>query len=572
MIIEDKPSGTLDTVNEVPELVPARMVNEYAYCPRLSYLEWVQGEFAVNADVAEGRFVHRVVDVEAGRLPEKLREDDHVHARSVWLSAPEEHLSARIDLIEAEGTFVTPVDYKRGAVPDTPDRSWEADRVQICAQALVLRANGYACDQGVIYYAESKTRIPVLLDDALIAHTRSLVTKARQTAGCGVIPPPLIDSPKCVRCSLSAICLPDEINLFNEGLPKKPADDDTIRRLIPVRDDALPLYVQEQGARIGKQGECFRVSLKNVKLGEARIFETSQVCVFGNIQITTQALQEMLSRDIPVVYYSTGGWFYGIAHALSHKNIELRRAQFKASTDPAQCLNFATAFVSAKIDNCRTLLMRNHHDAPRSIIDELARLSHAARNADNIPTLLGFEGMAARCYFQHFSGMLKPREQGAAGWSFDFTGRNRRPPLDPVNAILSYANSLLAKDITVTVQAIGFDPYQGFYHKERYGRPALALDLMEEFRPIIADSVVLWVVNNGVLQLGDFIRSGRAVALKPQARQRFIRAYEKRLDTLVTHPVFKYRISYRRVLEVQARLFGRLLTGEIAEYPGFRTR
>ena len=150
MIIEDKPSGTLDTVNEVPELVPARMVNEYAYCPRLSYLEWVQGEFAVNADVAEGRFVHRVVDVEAGRLPEKLREDDHVHARSVWLSAPEEHLSARIDLIEAEGTFVTPVDYKRGAVPDTPDRSWEADRVQICAQALVLRANGYACDQGVI--------------------------------------------------------------------------------------------------------------------------------------------------------------------------------------------------------------------------------------------------------------------------------------------------------------------------------------------------------------------------------------------------------------------------------------
>lgn len=572
MSIENKPSGIVDAVNEVPELVPARMVNEYAYCPRLSYLEWVQGEFAVNADVAEGRFVHRVVDLEAGRLPEELREDDHVHARSVWLSAPGEHLSARIDLIEAEGMFVTPVDYKRGAVPDTPERSWEADRVQICAQALVLRANGYVCDQGVIYYAESKTRIPVLLDDALIDHTRSLVSKVRQTAIRGVIPSPLIDSPKCVRCSLAAICLPDEVNLFTGGLSKQSADDDAIRRLIPARDDALPLYVQEQGARIGKQGECFRVSLRDVKLGEARIFETSQVCVFGNVQITTQALQEMLIRDIPVVYYSTGGWFYGIAHALSHKNIELRRAQFKAAADPVQCLNFATAFVSAKIDNCRTLLMRNHHDAPKSVIDELGRLSHAARNADNIPTLLGIEGMAARCYFQYFSGMLKPREQGAAGWNFDFTGRNRRPPLDPVNALLSYANSLLAKDITVTVQAVGFDPYQGFYHKERYGRPALALDLMEEFRPIIADSVVLWVVNNGVLQLGDFIRSGRAVSLKPQARQRFIRAYERRLDALVTHPVFGYRISYRRVLEVQARLFGRLLTGEISEYPGFRTR
>ena len=139
----------------------------------------------------------------------------------------------------------------------------------------------------VSFNAAPKRAFPFLLEDALIAHKRPC-DKARQTAGCGVIPPPLIDSPKCVRCSLSAICLPDEINLFNEGLPKKPADDDTIRRLIPVRDDALPLYVQEQGARIGKQGECFRVSLKNVKLGEARIFETSQVCVFGNIQITTK--------------------------------------------------------------------------------------------------------------------------------------------------------------------------------------------------------------------------------------------------------------------------------------------
>jgi len=131
---------------------------------------------------------------------------------------------------------------------------------------------------------------------------------------------------------------------------------------------------------------------------------------------------------------------------------------------------------------------------------------------------------------------------------------------------------MLAKDLAVTALCVGFDPFLGFFHQPRYGRPALALDLMEEFRPIIADSVVIWAVNNGVISKGDFIRRGPACALKTEARKKFIRAYEKRLDALVTHPVFGYRISYRRVLEVQARLLGRVLLGELPEYPGFRTR
>jgi CRISPR-associated protein Cas1 len=185
--------------------------------------------------------------------------------------------------------------------------------------------------------------------------------------------------------------------------------------------------------------------------------------------------------------------------------------------------------------------------------------------------LLGIEGMAARLYFSAFSGMLKSRQEGV-GCTFDFNGRNRRPPVDPVNALLSYAYALLAKDLTVTTLAVGFDPFLGFYHQPRYGRPSLALDLMEEFRPIIADSVVLWVVNNGMVSPSDFVRRGPAVALNPDARRKFIQAYEKRLDTLITHPVFGYRISYRRVLEVQVRLLGRVLSGEIAVYPAFKTR
>jgi CRISPR-associated protein Cas1 len=170
--------------------------------------------------------------------------------------------------------------------------------------------------------------------------------------------------------------------------------------------------------------------------------------------------------------------------------------------------------------------------------------------------------------------MLKPRSSGenANGWRFDFEGRNRRPPRDPVNALLSFAYAMLAKELTVAAQIIGFDPYLGFYHQPRYGRPSLALDVMEEFRPLVADSVVLSVINTGMLGPGDFVAAGESCALTAAGRKTFIQAFEARMDSEVTHPIFRYRISYRRVLEVQLRLLGRVLQGEIETYPAFVTR
>lgn len=553
--------------NDSADLVPARMVNEFVYCPRLAYIEWVQGDFAANYEIAEGRFRHRRVDEEKGGLPEVVGEDEVIHARSVWLSAPDEHLSARIDLVEGDGASLIPVDYKRGEVPDNPERSWEADRVQICCQGLVLRSNGYACTEGVVYYAESKTRVNVFFDDDLVHRTREAVSGLMTLASAGKIPAPLADSPKCFRCSLAGICLPDETNML-AGRVK--LDEESIRRIMPARDDSLPLYVQKQGARIGRSGEVFEVKDRKEKIGESRIFETSQVAVFGNVNVTIQAMQEMCVRGIPLTLFSSGGWFYGLAHGMTHKNVELRLAQFRTAQNADRCLDLARWMIAAKIDNCKTMLMRNHQDLPGNVAGDLKQLSDSARTAKATASLLGIEGMAARTYFSCFEGMLKTRDE--EGWRFDFNGRNRRPPLDPVNALLSYAYALLVKDLTVVLNSIGFDPYLGFYHTLRYGRPSLALDLMEEFRPIIADSVVLWSVNNRVVAPDDFIRRGRAVALTQDARKKFISAYQRRIDSLVTHPIFGYRISYRRVLEVQARLLGRYLTGEIEEYPSFRTR
>ena len=557
-----------DSTLAVPECVPARMLNEYVYCPRLAYMEWVQGDFAPSFETEDGKYRHRAVQDEEGRLPQELAPEDVIHARSVWLSAPTENLTARLDLLEAHGQRVTPVDYKRGSMPDLSEGAWEPDRVQVCAQGLILRANGYECNEGVVYYCSSRTRVAVSFDEELIARTRSAVQGLRQLAETGRIPAPLDGSPKCPRCSLVSICLPDEVNMLAGHLE---STKEGVRRLLPAGDDALPLYVQEQGSRVTKNGEVFEIWQGDKRVAEARIFETSQVSLFGGVQMTTQALGEALSRGIPVLFFSSGGWFRGIAHGMTHKNAELRIAQFKTASSAEASLQLARAFVRAKIDNCRTMVRRNHAQAPKELLTSMARLAGKARSAESMGQLLGVEGLAGRLYFEAFPGLLKPRSVGGE-WAFDFTGRNRRPPLDPVNALLSYAYSLLAKDLTVTVLSVGFDPYVGFYHQPRYGRPALALDLMEEFRPIVADSVVLWAINNGVIGTGDFLRRGPAVALKQEARRRFIQAYERRLDTLVTHPVFDYRISYRRVFEVQARLLARHLTGELPVYPPFRTR
>lgn len=186
-------------------------------------------------------------------------------------------------------------------------------------------------------------------------------------------------------------------------------------------------------------------------------------------------------------------------------------------------------------------------------------------------TLLGMEGVAANVYFSHFAGMLKYLDDTNAP-EFIFSARNRRPPTDPVNALLSFLYSLLVKDITVTLLSVGFDPYLGFYHKPKYGRPALALDLMEEFRPLVADSTVISLINNREISPKDFVRRGPAVALKPDGRKKVLQAYERRMNALVTHPIFGYSISYRRILEVQIRLLARHISGEIPAYEPFCTR
>ncbi len=211
--------------------------------------------------------------------------------------------------------------------------------------------------------------------------------------------------------------------------------------------------------------------------------------------------------------------------------------------------------------------MRNG-DAPKETLAQLASLRDQTNDATELDRLRGLEGAAAALYFGHFTTMLK----GTAGEHFDFHGRNRRPPRDPLNALLSLAYSMLAKELTGICHVVGLDPFIGFFHQPRYGRPALALDLMEEFRPLIADSVALSLLNRQELGPSDFIQTTRGCFLTDNGRRQFWRAWFRRLDTEITHPQFKYKMSYRRMLDVQTRQLWRYLRGDADSYHGFTTR
>jgi CRISPR-associated protein Cas1 len=195
----------------------------------------------------------------------------------------------------------------------------------------------------------------------------------------------------------------------------------------------------------------------------------------------------------------------------------------------------------------------------------LRKVPHAREPGE----LLGLEGALAAKYFSRFNVLLQPRDFDA---EWDFGVRNRRPPKDPVNALLSFGYAMLAKECTVALLGEGLDPWWGFYHQPRHGRPSLALDLMEEFRPLVVDSAVITAINTGMVKNGDFTRAKAACILTDRGRKAFIRAYEARLDQLVTHPLFQYRCSWRVMVRLQARLLSRWLRGDVPAYVGITTR
>ena len=357
------------------------------------------------------------------------------------------------------------------------------------------------------------------------------------------------------------------------------------------------LYLTEDYAFVRRDGEdslLVQIPERRAKDGVAPaparkeripLIKIDEVVVLGEVTLTASAMHLLLERNIEITFLGHFGQFKGRLSPPFSKNAILRMAQYRAHTDMTTRCELARRFVIGKLSNQRTMLQRYQRrqtDAEmRQAIEQIATLlhqltalplgqaqsGHRLASGDHriagtpLETIMGMEGAGSAAYFRCFGKLLTNREQ------WPFAGRVKRPPTDPVNALLSFGYALLTTKVASAVQLVGFDHFVGYLHSSFYGRPALALDLVEEFRPIIVDSVVLTVLNKRILTLNDFVVELGAYRLKDERRKVFFTQFEERLNEEVIHPLFGYKTSYRRCLELQARLLAKVLTGEIDEYP-----
>ena len=533
--------------------------------------------------------------------PRELGLPEGTKLRSLRLESESLGLIGVVDIVEGGPDGAEIIDYKRGSAQRDGEGervAKEPDAMQVAAHSLLLRENGVNAVRGAIYYAADKRRVPVEFTEELFDKVRKAIDEARAVAASGKCPPPLKNDARCLYCSAYPICLPNESLWWSKRKLVEPdqqiqfgfigQSEDAIRNQIlealdfaaestdkeptlqpprPEGDDGEVLVVQTPGAQIGQRGDELLVSVKGEDVRKLPGQQVRAIYCYGAVQLTAQAVSTCLELGIDVSYFSPAGRFLGMLGGLPASGVDARRGQYRLFELPNVRLQLAREVIRAKIHNQRVMLMRNG-DVPDRVTSLMASFRDSTESARDLTALLGIEGSAAALYFEQFESMLKQRDD----WKFDWRGRNRRPPRDPLNALLSLGYSMLAKELTGVCYAVGLDPFLGFMHQPRYGRPALALDLMEEFRPLVADSVAISLINRGELGPEDFIKSANGTFLNDKGRRPFWEAWFRRLDAEVSHPEFSYKMAYRRMLEVQARQLWRFVRGEALTYHGFTTR
>ena len=329
------------------------------------------------------------------------------------------------------------------------------------------------------------------------------------------------------------------------------------------------VYVKEQGAVVRRNGERLRVTKQREELTTIPLANLDQLALIGNIQLTTPAASLLLERGVDVVFLSKYGKFRGRLLCSGSKFAQLRRRQLEMSMDEGIALEVARPIVVAKVKNQRVVLQRRAERMPGAgrSLQGMMRMSKRAERAHTLDRLRGFEGKAGAFYFQAIRTLLP------AAWGFE--KRAYHPPPDPANSLLSFGYTLLLKDVTAAIHLVGLDPYLGFFHTLARDRPALALDLMEELRPVIVDSMFLDIVANGQLLPEDFERSTnprRPCQLGDRGVQIVLEQYEERLQTYIVHSLAGGQTTYRRAIELQARLMARVIRGEERAYRPLRIR
>lgn len=535
----------VDTDDGRPDPVPISLVAHHVFCPRRAWLE-AMGEQTDTHQMAVGIEAHAASDDPTASRPDRVRAVDVASERL--------GIVGRCDTVEYDDTgTATVVEHKSTPVRRRPIVT-KPMIVQLTLQVEALRETGVNVGGAAVYFTEHRTRVPVRIghDEVEAAHTH--VKQTTETLAASTAPQPLEDDPRCIRCSHAGVCLPDERTLTE------------VRRRVLVADpDTQVLHLTTPGARAYTRAGRIRVQHRDQELTSVPMERVQALVLHGNVDTSAGLLRELLWRQVPVLWCSSSGRVTGWAVPAHSPNGPSRVRQHVVSDHGH--LGLAREFVRAKIGNQATMLRR--HGSASESVTILRQLQRRAATANSITELYGIEGDAAARYFDNFATMLAPflRERGLG-----FTTRTRRPARDPVNAALNFSYGLLLGDLIRAIVACGLDPHAGFLHSSGRNKPALALDLCEEFRAPVADSVVLGAFNNGELRVSDFTTITGSTQLRPTGRSTLIAAYERRVSTTFQHPTFGYSVTWRRAMEIQARLVLGVLDGTQPSYKGIVIR
>ena len=524
----------------------------------------VEKIFLPSPDTELGLRVHKRVD-----RPSRLKGEDEEKPktiRSLELSSEELGIHGVLDLVEVNGEQAIPVEYRKGRPWINEDggiEPWPTDKVQIGLQCLLLKEAGYGVEEAVFYYSAVKRKAIIEVDDELLDYARNELAVARLTVSSGR-PPPLLNSPKCPRCSLSEICLPDEVNLINEQVEQE-SERSSIRVL---RKDGIQLIVQTQGARVNLSGDRIVTKTPDGQKSELPLVNLEGVCLYGNVQITTQTINSLCSRGVPIGLMTRGGKLQSIIEPNDNLSAHVRKAQQNTFSDSIRSLEFCRTIIEAKISNQRTLLMRNSKVDIDSALKMLKGVKDKTNSAKSIETLRGLEGKAAAIYFEHFPSIFK--EPFAS--KFSKNGRSRRPPPDPINSVLSFGYSMLTNECVSALRVARLDPAIGALHVDKIARPSLALDLIEPLRPLIVDSIAISAFNRGELREGHFNTTSRGTIMTSHGRKAFFEAWGRRMEQMVKHPLVNHRISYRQMIHLHSKLTAAWMSGDVKELVMMKTR
>jgi CRISPR-associated protein Cas1 len=550
--------------NDPPIRVMA--LHALAYCPRLYYLEEVEELRVADDRVYAGRELHA-----------SLEADDDAERVSLELASPAIGLIGKVDCLRRrDGAFI-PYEFKRGQPrrenppgSDNPGAAtaWPSDRLQIIAYAVLLEeAHGQVIPEGRVRYHAANVTVRVPIDDLARADLQSAIAEARRLRD-SVERPPIAENERlCQHCSLAPVCLPEEVRQLQD------TERDPVRLFPPDRDGAT-LHVLSQGAYVGRSADSLVVRPREGPQTKHPVRQVESVLLHGFAQLTTQALRLCSERGVGIHWLTTGGWHVA-SITPSPGQVQRRIRQYRALTDEATCLRLAKALAIGKVQGQHAYLLRasrGDNECRAKLLPALQivqnELSELGRSADR-DSLRGHEGAAAVGYFQGLRELLGPQVPEELRWQT----RNRRPPLDRFNALLSFGYGLLHTAVMRAVLACGLEPALGFFHTPRSAAHPLVLDLMELSRVPLWDMVVVGSLNRGQWDgETDFTVTKAKVWLSDDGRKKAIGLFEARLQETWKHPVLKYSLSYARTLELEARLLEKEWTGEPGLFAQSRLR